>query len=85
MYILAKVKRCCDRRCRCDNHNTNQVIQEDFEAMYMGPEFLFEDRYASLLTSLFVCLFLSFGMPLFYFVGILNFWLVHLFDKYLCK
>jgi hypothetical protein len=51
----------------------------------MGPEFIFEARYAMMLTIFYVCLFLSLGMPLFYVIGFFSFIIALAIDKYLCK
>jgi hypothetical protein len=39
-------KRLIDRGCSKDLRKTKQVMQEDYEAMYMGPDFLLEVRYS---------------------------------------
>jgi hypothetical protein len=38
--------RLLDRKCKKDPRVTKQVMQEDYEAIYMGPEFLLEVRYS---------------------------------------
>ncbi|CDW82979.1 UNKNOWN [Stylonychia lemnae] len=82
-YLVKKISQCCDRRCTTDLRKTKMIIQEDYEALYMGPELQFEGRYATLLTTFYACLFLSFGMPLFYVVGFLSFLFTYWIDKYL--
>ena len=46
---------------------------------------MIEARYAIMLSTFFVCLLLSFGMPMFYFVGFASFFITFIIDKYLCK
>jgi hypothetical protein len=40
------------------------VVSQELERLYLGPEFLLEVRYAQVLTTLFVCLAYSAGIPL---------------------
>ena len=52
--FIRMCKRCCDRGCHCDKSHTKQILQEDYEGIYIGPDFLLEFRYSSLLTNIFV-------------------------------
>eukprot|EP00347_Sterkiella_histriomuscorum_P015813 403355588 len=82
-YLMKKISQCCDRGCSLDKRRTKLFIQDDYEALYTGPELQFEGRYATLLTTFYACLFLSFGMPLFYVVGLLSFIFTFYVDKFL--
>jgi hypothetical protein len=39
-------------------------VEQELEELYTGPEFALEERYASVLTAVFVCMTYGAGMPL---------------------
>ena len=45
-YLKNGFFRCLDRNCRKDMRKTKQVMQEEYEALYLGPEFMIEIRYS---------------------------------------
>lgn len=54
--IFAFIKgcvRCCDRRCSNNMAVTKKKTQEAYEALYTGPEFLIEIRYAQVFSFIF--------------------------------
>lgn len=77
------LKKCCDRSCRLDKRNTKQLLQTDYENLYIGPEFLIEVRYSQVLTSFFILMIYSSGMPLLYLVGVVQFCTMYWVDKFL--
>ncbi|TNV86581.1 hypothetical protein FGO68_gene17344 [Halteria grandinella] len=64
-----------------DLTKTRQVMQEDYEELYMGSEFPIEERYAKILNTFFVTMMLSPGMPTFYLIGFLDLMFLYWFDK----
>jgi hypothetical protein len=44
--IKDSIFQCLDRKCRRDKRITKQFLQEDYNNIYMGPEFLVEVRYS---------------------------------------
>lgn len=83
--ILASFWRCLDRGCRCDKRKTKKVIQEDYENLYKGPQFLLEFRYSQLITVVFVIMMYSTGIPMLYMIAVVNFFITYWVDKFLCK
>ena len=79
--FIRMCKRCCDRGCHCDKSHTKQILQEDYEGIYIGPDFLLEFRYSSLLTNIFVSLMFGSGIPILYGAALLSFLFTYWFDK----
>ena len=76
-------RRCKDRKYSCDSKKTVQVIQSKYEEIYMGGEFYIQFRLAHILTSVFVTLTFSSGLPLLYLVLYVNLVAVYWLDKYM--
>ena len=83
--LKSGVVRCLDRGCSCDKRRTKELLQEDYENKYTGPEFLIEIRYSQIITSFFIMLMYSSGMPLLYPIGMFQMFMTYWVDKYLCK
>lgn len=49
----------------------------------MGPEFLIEVRYSQIVSSFYILMLYSSGIPLFYIVGFVSFFTMYWIDKYL--
>eukprot|EP00742_Colponemidia_sp_Colp-10_P005016 GILJ01005359.1.p1 GENE.GILJ01005359.1~~GILJ01005359.1.p1 ORF type:complete len:1183 (+),score=192.60 GILJ01005359.1:83-3631(+) len=79
--LLAKYGQCRDRGCSKDMRKTKKITQREYEAQYMGPEFLLDSRYAHALNTIFVCLLYSSGMPIMLWVAFLSFMVGFWFDK----
>ncbi len=60
-------------------------MQEDYEAIYMGPEFLFEVRYSQIMTFFYITMIYSSGIPVLYIISFMQFLMMYWVDKYLCK
>ena len=81
-YLLYRsFSACLDRGCSCDRRKTRKLIQEDYEEVNTGPEFLFEFRYASTLTTVFMVFMYSSGMPILYPIAFLTFLATYWCDK----
>ena len=81
LYILPAISRCIDRGCTRDIRKTRQVLQEDYEEMYSGDEFLFEVRYAQILSAFFITMMFSAGIPSLYLVLIIQMVVLYWLDK----
>ena len=68
-----------------NRRKTKKLIQEDYEALYIGPEFSFVYRYAYLLNTLFICFSFSLGMPLLLIIALASIILLFFVDKFFCK
>lgn len=78
---LKKCIQCCDRRCKSDRSITKKKEQSKYEALYTGPEFLIEIRYAQILNLLFVCLLYGSGLPFLYIITFVNLLIIYWLDK----
>lgn len=83
--LIASCRRCYDRGCSMNRTRTKQMIQEEYERVYLGAEFIFEMRYSQILSSVFICLLFSSGIPMLYPITVVTFLITYGIDKYLCK
>mmetsp|Transcript_26165 Transcript_26165/g.29977 ORF Transcript_26165/g.29977 Transcript_26165/m.29977 type:complete len:1296 (-) Transcript_26165:170-4057(-) len=83
IYAYRAVGRCLDRGCTRDPSRTKKMMQEEYEQLYTGPEFLIEYRYAQILTAVYVCMMYSSGIPFLYVAAFLTFILTYWIDKLL--
>lgn len=81
-YILGACTKCCDRKCTCDEKKTRKKSQKAWVALYTGPEFMIELRYARILTVIFVCLFYSAYVPLLYVTAFATIFVIYWMDKF---
>lgn len=65
--------RCYDRKGSFNSKKTSKIIQDDYERLYTGPEFVLEIRYAQILFTIFVTFTFSSGIPSLY---IFNFFVI---------
>lgn len=82
---LMSLKRCLDRRCSFSRKRTKKLLQEDYEDVNTGSDFLLEFRYASILTNIYMIFMYSSGLPLLYIVAFVSFFIMYWFDKLFCK
>lgn len=75
--------RCLDRRCSFNKAVTRCVIQQDYEDLYTGPEFILQIRFAQLLSVVFVTLSFSSGMPILYLIAAVSMFFMFWIDKIL--
>lgn len=76
-------RRCLDRSCTCNHANTRKVTQAQLEALYTGPDLFLDERYAQMLTAIFVCTAYSTGIPLLMPICVLFFAVLYWVDKYM--
>lgn len=74
-----------DRNFTMDITKTRKLHQEDYENQYVGIEFFVECRYAQIISTVYILMMYSSGMPLFYIVGFFQFFVMYHVDKFLCK
>ena len=70
-------------RKRQDTDRPTVLTQDELNKLHEGPVFEFSNNYAQLMTTFFVCMTFSAGMPVLYIIGMLNFGFTYLVDKYL--
>lgn len=74
-------RRCYDRSCTCDRRHTRKLVQEDYENINTGSEFMLEFRYSNMLTVLAIAFLYSGGMPILYPVAAIYFFVTYWIDK----
>lgn len=79
------MRRCCDRSCSSDMRRTKQIEQEEYEKVYIGPEFDLSVRYASAVSLVLLVLMYSAGMPVLYFCLPVFFGVCFALDRCLCS
>ena len=79
--LLDSCKRFCDRGCTTDPRKTKKIIQEDYEDLNTGAEFMFEFRYSNMLTVLSVAFLYSGALPIMYPVAAIFFFITYWMDK----
>ena len=79
--LLYSCRRCWDRSCTCNSKRTHKLVQEDYEAINIGNDFMLEFRYANMLTVLSVVFFYSGGMPILYPIAACFFFVTYWMDK----
>ena len=93
-YIITGVRRIQDRRFKSnlksepedpddDTPNTKIKVQEDLEKLYTGKEFQGEKSYSRMMSTLFVILLYSSGMPILYFIGAFFYTITYFIEKFL--
>jgi len=83
-YLWTLLRRCYDRRCTTDPKKTRQIVQEDYERIYTGPQFDLSVRYASAVSLVLLVLTYSAGMPVLYFCLPVFFGVSLALDRCLC-
>eukprot|EP00347_Sterkiella_histriomuscorum_P022647 403337690 len=78
---LGSCKRCKDRGCTLDRRKTKQIIQSDYEDLNTGGIFLLEYRYSQILSTLFIIMMYSSGIPVLYLIAFVSFFVQYWFDK----
>jgi len=58
------------------------LTQDELNRMHVGPEFEFAFNYAQMLSTFFVCLIFSTGIPILYPIAAANFMIFYIMEKY---
>ena len=82
--VITSLRRCWDRRCTINPKRTRQIEQEDYEKVYIGPEFDLSVRYATAISFVLFILMYSASMPVLYFCLPVFFAFSFIIDKCLC-
>ena len=83
LWLLTKYRKCSDRGCGCDVHQTKCITQRQLNRLYMGPKMFLDERYAQAFNVIFVCLAFSSGMPLLLPIAMLSFIVTYWVDTFL--
>lgn len=82
MVIYVKWTQWHDRYYTSDFRLTRMVIQEQLDRLHVGPAFMMEVRYASVLTIIYICVSYSCAMPIMHLIACAGFFLMYWIDKY---
>jgi len=63
LWVRAKVARAWDRGCTCNFDKSRHIIQSKYEALYIGPEFLLEQRLGQVVALVWVTFALMPAIP----------------------
>jgi hypothetical protein len=80
-FLIKSCKRSCDRSGNKGGKKTKKNTRQEYLALYIGPEFDIGTRYSMILTTLFVTLVYSSGMPLLYVCCFFYFFMIYWIDK----
>ena len=81
--IMLCMTRCIDRRFSWNTKKTSKIIQSEYEDLYTGPEFILHVRYAQVLSTIFVTLTYSSGIPGLYALNFVILFVQYWVDKWL--
>jgi hypothetical protein len=81
VVLLQKLARLWDRRWSFRKGYTHKDTQDELDALYLGPAFPIEQKYAYLLTLIFVDLTYSATMPLMNVITFINLAVFYISDK----
>lgn len=73
---------CLDQGCGCNSKKTKKILQEDYEAVYTGTNFVLELRYSQIISNFYITMLYSSGMPLLYPVAFIAAVLTYWVDKF---
>lgn len=82
-YMWKSCLRCYDRRFSFNDRVTRATVQSDYEALYTGPEFILQVRFAQFLSIIFVTMTYSSGLPILYLMSVLSMVCTYWIDKIL--
>ena len=83
LIIYYGIVRCYDRGCTRDKRKTKQLIQYNYEQIYIGPEFTLDNRLAQIVALVWVTFLFSTGLPIIIVVTLANLIAMFWIDKYL--
>jgi hypothetical protein len=83
-FLINCIFRFFDSGCTCGK-KTKLMLKTDYLDLYAGTQFPIEYRYSEILTTIFVSLFYSSGMPMLYICDLGYFFFLYWVDKILCK
>lgn len=83
LIIVFSIWRCSDRSCTRDRRKTKQLLQNSYEQLYTGPEFMLENRLAQIIALTWCAFMFSTCMPVIILVTFFNFLAMYWIDKFL--
>ena len=72
-----------DRSWTDDKRKSKKVLQEDYEDLYIGPEFVFDYRLGQIVAFTWVSFMYNIGMPILFLISAINFFMMYWIDKWL--
>jgi hypothetical protein len=82
-YFYTYCKRSCDSKCCNGGRKTKRNTRSEYIELYLGPQFDIGGRYSQILTTIFVVLIYSSGMPILYVCCFLFLFFTYWIDKFL--
>lgn len=82
-FMISGCRRCHDRKYTTDKRVTRKVIQSDYEDLYTGPKFQLQIRLAQLVSTVFVAMTFSSGLPIMYVICFVSLFITYWVDKIL--
>mgnify|MGYP000179687617 CR=1 FL=1 len=81
LIVLGWLKRCCDRGCSFDKKKTKKLLQSEYEALYIGTNIEYENRFSVLIAMIWVVMMFSCAMPILYLAGFILCFVTYWTDK----
>ena len=72
-----------DRRFKSDKKISRKYHQDEYQELYVGPEFILDARLAQVIAVIWVTFIYSPTLPLLLPLAIINFTMIYWIDKYL--
>lgn len=82
-YMHVSMRRCWDRNCSFDKSRSKKLLQQEYEDLYVGPEFRLDTRLAQIIAIVWVTFMYSSGLPIMFLIALVNFSIIYWIDKYL--
>ena len=82
-HCQRKADTCCIKVKNKDYHVTRSILQSDYESLYIGIDFLIEDRYGRLVSMVLIILSYSSTIPFLYGCGAILCFSMYWGDKYM--
>ena len=83
VMTITSMMRCCDRSLRCDKRKSKKLLQEDYEELYVGPEYIMDARIAQIIAVTWATFMFAPALPLLYPLCVINFTVIYWYDKWL--
>lgn len=81
LWLYTRLRRACDKKWCTGGKKTKRLTKKEFINLYVGPSFDIGTRYSEILTSIFVILIYSAGMPILYLLCFLFLIITYWVDK----
>ena len=80
---VVQTMRCWDRSCTRNRKKSKKHLQEDYEELYVGSEFVMDARIAQIVAVLWATMMFAPTLPLLYPLCVVNFSVIYWYDKWL--